>query len=177
MKSWVKASGSVPEGRLFEAVEQYLASRPDGGSDCRCIAFFTDRFAGARGSQACRELLKDARKLLELRLFDAESELWCHRSLLGREFAYRRADDAGVDERCLLRCVQALDVAEELGTGERGCVRVRGTAGSRFELPMDGGDRCVRVVSYIDYDERSGSARVVDYRIAGFAAEEGGVEA
>lgn len=177
MRSWVKASGSVPEGRLLECVEEYLASRPDGGFDCRCVAFFADRFAGARGAQACRELLADARKLLELRLFDEESELWCHRSLLGREFALRRADDADLAERHRLCSAQTLDVAEELGAGERGCVRLRGTAGSRYELPMNPGERSVRVVSYIDYDGQSGAARVVDYRLAGFAAEKGGVEA
>lgn len=172
MSSWVKYEGSASAEELHDWVECFLLSRPDGGSGCRCIAFFTDRCAGARG-EYIPELLSDARTLLELRLFDEQGELWCHRSMLGQRFACRWAEDAGVEEEYMLSSAQYMDIAGELGAGGRGCVRLRSTAGSHFELPIDSGDRRVRLVSYVAYDEQN-RAHIADYRIAGFEPEEGG---
>lgn len=173
MRSWVRAQGIAPVEELSDWVERFLRNRPDGGRDCRCIAFFTDRCAGARGEHI-PALLADAGTLLELRLFDEAGELWCHRSMLMESFACRQAEDAGVGPKYMLSSSQYMDIAEELGPDGRGCMRLRSTAGSHFGLPIDSGDRRVRLVAYVAYDEQSGCAHIADYRIAGFAPEEGG---
>ena len=89
---WIKNRGTVSETDASALIKQYCdhAART-------CCAFYTDHFQSAAVKDAqdgnLQKLLDDIPLLLEIRVFDRESELYLFRSGTGRDFSFRIADD------------------------------------------------------------------------------------
>ncbi len=126
-------------------------------------------------------------RLLELRVFDETRELWAHRSATGREFAWRIADDAALEETLAaggetgffanpenyrMEITQYLDIDGTYKLPIESNRKLRTTGSGYYELPITDDDAAVRLVQYIRYDEPACAARVVDFRIKGFCRGE-----
>ena len=174
MDVWIQKHGACPEDALASLLEEY------GTGDDLVTAFFTDRFQGCRGDRL-DSVLARASELVELRVFNESRELWLHRSCCGKPFSWRLAGESECDpERDCFRTVQALDIDETYAAYQRGevdeygALKLRSTVKGYYALPLGRGDKCVKIVNYVRYDE-NGVAEAADYRLAGFASMKDGV--
>lgn len=170
MDSWIKNSDNCLENELGSLLEEYMTD------DYLVIAFFTDRFQAHRGDHL-NSVLASTQKLLELRVFNENCELWLHRSCCGKPFSWRLASEAGCDpQHDYFRTVQALDIDESYAayqcgeTDGYGSLKLRSTVQGYYVLPLCKGDECVKVINYVRYDDATGVAEAADYRLAGFAS-------
>lgn len=172
MASWIKNCGNCSENALGSLMEEYMK----GGF--LVTAFFTDHFLGCR-AEYLHSVLDSARKLLELRVFNENCELWLHRSCCERPFSWRLADETGCEGHDFFRTVQALDIDETYDAYQRcetdgyGCLKLRSTVQGYYTLPLCEGDECVKIINYVRYDA-NGVAEAADYRLAGFASMKDG---
>lgn len=181
MDIWVKESGFCEAPALREKARAFAASED------YVIAYYPDRFLVAAANQLSS--LPAFETLLELRLFNEGRELWAHRSTLGKPFSWRIADDAELIRRAAeeedpeLRLPQNhyldtwqtldIDTTANLGTNEYGSRRLRSTVGGSYALPVGENDGCVKIRSYVRYDE-NGVAAIADYRLLGFGPQKRG---
>lgn len=185
---WISGEGELCEADLKSMVTEYL--KADTNESVPYIMMqYSDKFVCAsieklRKLDKLNALLEDAAWLLELRVFDAERELWAHRSMLGEVFSWRIAADGVIEDNLksceqraffkdaknyMLETCQLLDKDDKHlpeGEGEYGGKLLRSTGRGVYELPI-GGEDAVQLVSYIRYDD-NGMANVVDYRLKGF---------
>lgn len=172
---WILKCGEADETVLLQLIAGYLE-----GGRAVLLAGCTDRYVAGVAENGSRPDFNPAR-LLELRLFREDSELWAHRSAVGSPFSWRIADDnalkdnvkdltpgffASADNYRVER-VQRLD-ADPSASGAGSLMTL---GGGRYSLPVTDEDT-IRVVTYLDYDE-NGIARAVDVRMKGFELEGG----
>ena len=168
MDKWNKKTGMCEPDEILPVMNAEI-------SDADVIlAYYSDRFQACEGSQM-RDFLQDVSRLLEIRAFNGEKELWLHRSQLGRPFVWRIASEEGcVAERDYIETIQALDIDETYAayrngeTDEFGCLKMRSTVKGYYALPIRKTDAFVKLIEYVRYDE-DGIAGIADYRVAGFA--------
>lgn len=169
---WIKAHGCCGEAELAQTV---AAQAPAGGT---AIALYTDRFAAGESLAGLCPT-----KLLELRVFTPQAELWLHRTTLGRDFYWRVADDTAlaanlpagetVEEYCYDE-TQLLDINTERSFAQRneaGNPVLLTTVGGTYALPIAQRDTAVQVRNYLRYDSVSGTAAVADSRYCSFGKE------
>lgn len=161
---WVKDSGTIAESRALELI------RAHSSAEKVCLAFFSDHFESVQPEQV-QESLKNCTNLLQLRLFDGQSELWMHRSTLGEShpFHWRIADDAVLSSRVQNLEDDFLQNAEHHMIRETQYLEETGRGGAAECLTLQSGETAVQVIVYVRYDEH-GIAVPADYRLAGFTA-------
>lgn len=178
MDRWIKAAGSCADSELLQKATEFAAAGD------LVIACYTDRFLAVRADRL--SALSSFETLLELRVFNETRELWAHRSALGRPFSWRIADDAVLKQNAMqesddflkepenhfMDSVQTLDIdtTVTLGTDEYGSRRLRTTVGGAYALPIAENENCVRIRSYVRYDE-NGVGSVADARLLGFGCQ------
>ena len=186
---WIKEKGSVQEAALTSLIKKYC-----GDSQKYCCAFYTDHFqsTGLSGQDDERisKLMADTGRLLELRIFDLESELYLFRTTTGHDFTYRIADDSTLKSNLAVQAtpflqkyeshrmeqVQLIDMDSGYKPGAEGqfdpygARQLRTTGGGTYSLSLNGNEDAMIVISYISYDE-NGSATISDIRWAGYADE------
>lgn len=181
-KIWIKEYGNSPEDEIRVIVERLMPSDSIG------IAYYTDRFRAADKEHA-KSLCEDVSRLLELRLFNACSELHIRRSHMGGEFTWRLADDIVLEESAaqetdeflknpgnhFVEYKQYLDIDSTFDSkmDDYGCRTLRTTGGGYYTLPVSKKQKIVRIVAYLQYD-KNGMAHIADYRLAGFCCTEEG---
>ena len=132
-------------------------------------------------------MAKHMDKVLEIRLFDKDSEFRIFRTALGKAFYERLISDEGrdvIEERQYLDIDSAksvveteehqyLDIDSATGAVEKGITHVTATGGGRYDLPfVCGADQRIIIKNYISYHEETGQAYVSDFRLAGFEGKE-----
>ena len=166
-RPWILSSG---QGKLLPLLENYCTA------NAVLIACFTDSFRADRADRMLETVQSDLEKLLELRVFNEKQELWIHRSSQGGDFHWRVASEENMGEERRRFCFetrQLLDLGEPIEATpkfENGLRVLRTEGGRRLLLPIQGTDRYVRIMNYVDYDE-DGVANASDYRLIGFAEE------
>lgn len=168
---WIKDCGETTQDALPALLETV-------GTDDTVLAFFVHCFRATRGA-FLREILvsEKVENLLELRAFNAERELWAHRTALAELFQWRVASEAGLTVADWFETRQTLDIDETYPpTGNQelnafGALRLRTTGGGEYALPIAPGDGCAVLVNYVAYDE-TGCAFAADWRLRGFAPQE-----
>ena len=92
--SWIKSFSKTrhPEAKLGSLLDDWT------NKNSKAVAFYTDTYQAAAGAGVAR-LVEGGRaaKLLELRVFLPERELWIHRTSLGQDFIWRIAEDPGLE--------------------------------------------------------------------------------
>ncbi len=187
---WIAEAGTVREEDVPALLEKYA-----GGGRKYCCAFYTDHFQSAvitgAGDPLAGRLLADIGQLLELRLFDEDRELLLYRSMIGRPFSFRAADDpllisrlSGQSDPFLQKMeahrveqVQLIDADMahyrpwlEKTTDAFGARLLRTTSGGTYNLPIRDGENALLTVGYIEYGP-NGAASIADVRWAGFVDE------
>ena len=174
-KPWIKESGKADEAELLRHISQYIAA-----GDAITLEGYTDHFESVRSVQGA-EWIKPLTYLLELRIFRKDSELWAHRTMVGKDFSWRIADDVWLKQQVSAEKIpffansdnyrfennQILDIDSKVSQGGH----LRTTGGCWYSLPITDENR-VTVVSYIGYQE-DGTARVEDFRVKDFIREGG----
>ncbi len=172
LKPWVKETGICSEEELSDAI---------GGFEFEFFtACCTDRIVTA-AKDRLQAVLADRDRILELRLFGEKAELLFFRSMQGRPFSFRRADEEGLCEigssplgaECWFEIKQKLDIDLKnppTGTAEFGGKLLRATGGGVYELPIGDEDALV-LVKYASCDE-NGAMHEVDFRMKGFGMME-----
>lgn len=165
-KPWIKAFGTAEETALIPA-----GFSTDG---CLVLAFFTDSFKADYAEKILPISTDQAQKLLELRVFDAEQELWLHRTTIGDPFHWRIAsEDFENNKKYIIRTKQLLDLGESESQApmyEDGLRVLHTTSGYAYKLPIGADDKYVDIINYLSYDE-NGVANALDYRYEGFSKE------
>ena len=168
-KPWVKESGVCCQADVEKTVSTF---RAQASPFDHFIAFFTDRLVVTKIDRL-PVVLGDIDHLLELRIFSKMSELRFFRSMMGKPFTYRFADDTYLDAVFILESVQKLDIdTNNAPTGEAryGGTLVRSTGGGVYELPVSGATY-VMLVRYLSYNE-NGMACEADFRVKCFVGKE-----
>lgn len=167
MDKWIKQAGVCKPEELPAVVSKEISA-----SDT-ILAYFSDQFKSCKGDQL-QSVLQNAARLLEIRAFNDNQELWIHRSQLGTGFVWRVANEIDCEaKRDYIETVQALDIDETYDafkngeTDEYGSLRIRSTVKGYYVLPIQKTDAFVKLFEYVRYDD-AGIAGVVDYRVAGF---------
>lgn len=165
---WVKDGGTIPESQAAELIRAYSSAGRV------CLAFFSDHFESVQPEQV-QERLTDCTNLLQLRIFDRQSELWMHRSTLGEShpFHWRIADDTVLSSRVQNLEDDFLQNAEHHMIREIQYLEETGRDRAAECLPLQSGETAVQVIVYVRYDER-GIAIPADYRLSGFTASDVG---
>lgn len=181
---WIRESGICEESEV-SCITGKMA-------DCSWLmALYADRFMCEKLPES---LPDDWSRLLEIRIFGEQAELWLHRSALKAPFSWRIADDrylaaAVADgdadaaffrnpDNYRMESRQLLDIDgtyRPSGEAQYGSRMLRTIGGGTYELPITDAENAVELVSYINYDQ-NGAAKVVDYRLKGFGTIEGGNE-
>ena len=180
MEVWVQNYGICTEDMVENIVKEFI------DDSYTVLAYYADHFQGAKGIHL-PELLLGVDKLLEMRIFSLDRELWIHRSLLNSPFGWRIADDdtlqtkvQELEEEYLRKpemhkysSVQILDIDRSYNrykdgeTDQFGSIFVQSTVKGHYSLPISLDDNYIRLNHYVRYDE-NGVANVVDYRLVEF---------
>ncbi len=190
---WITESGCLDETSARGKTEMFFKQYKDS----RYVAYHTGSFFGGWEKDWPEEAFDT---LLELRVFNSQAELHLTRSSIGQEFQYRIADDKALEnnvaalqtedpflrnpDKYRLYSYQLLDINERYPAyrnkekDSHGCLQLMTTGGGKYSLPIEPEDKVAVVINYLDYDEETGMAKAVDYRMAGFQkTKEGGNEA
>ena len=173
---WVKDSGIKKETEAAAFIEQNAAGYE------MFIALCTDRMVCAK-AEHIKTVTDDIAHLLDLRLFNSDSELHMVRTMMGADFTWRIADDRIIAENVkdkgdffnnpenyMLPVTQKLDIDGNRTPEQNskfGGRMLRTTGGGIYELPVEKDTDAVELVNYIRYDD-NGTANIVDFRIKGF---------
>lgn len=135
------------------------------------LAIFTDEVRWLGGNEFVDYMQSEGRlsSLLEVRAHNASCEFHAVRSHVDAPFVARLRVDDGSDEQSgfFVDEVQYLDIDSTApGTNPSVC-RYQSIAGGAYTLPV-ANETLVTVRDYYEYDENSGLARLVDFRIVGF---------
>ena len=129
-----------------------------------CIAFLTDAFFIDEWPLKRYTLNGQESKLLEIRIFNEETEWKLFRSDIGSTFSERILDDA-IQKRDYFDVVQRLDV-DLLKTRDAEDGIIVSTGGGHYVLPFYPGKRAAAVIRYyIECYKASGQARIADWRV------------
>lgn len=147
-----------------------------GGMTGFVAASLTDEYIIDRWPMADNALDGKEAKVLEVRVFNDRKEYKLFRTDIGKEFNLRVIDDNDLEpgiER--IKESQYLDIDtkrsahDEQDGGAGNGRRVYTMGGGQFFLPVSNmNNAVVEIVYYIRKDEKSGEARVTDWRAAGF---------
>ena len=146
-------------------------------TDNYAVAYYTDAFQSGWASKLLPIDEDSLEKLMELRVFNEKEELWLHRSCLGGPFAWRVASEKALTEpkRYCFETRQLIDLGESPSVAPafnaEGLRVLKTISGRSFRLPITAEERYVRIMNYVDYDEK-GVANTADWRLVGFAAAE-----
>jgi hypothetical protein len=127
------------------------------------IAALTDQYVVDKWPSEERvKLENEGEKVLEIRIFDKESELKISRTEMGAELGCRVLSDAD-GGREYFDEVQYLDIDDKsIGAGDK----VRATGGGEYNLPLTKKSNAkIRIRYYLGKYEETGQARVEDWRI------------
>ena len=115
-------------------------------------------------------------KLLELRIFSDEEEVYYSRSCIGEAFQWRFASEKGLPQKYYITQYQTIDINRDKVKQENDPADQYGnrifytTVGGEYVLPIDGEADSSEVVCYLAYD-KNGMAKVADYRLRRFVQE------
>ncbi len=174
---WISEYGTFAEAEMFRKCMELF----DHLDNPVYLLLMTDSVCCGRDHFS--DVLNDSiGRLLEIRIFDTNRELWAHRSMLGQDFSWRTADDHFLkntvanpsDYKRVV--IQKLDIDEKNTPSEAaarpGIRKLRATGGGIYELPVEKSENAVSLTEYISYDHISNSAVFSDFRINGFASLE-----
>ena len=164
MKDYICGYGTANEGDVISFAQKYFHS------GCNVYVVHTDHF------YCGTELEADARHMIELRIFDDNSELKISRLNIGVEFNWRYIDDSEFRNKLKYEPDKFLgdfdnrvyDEAHYLDIDSnytRGCCYTT-SGGGKYALPVENAEK-VRIRNYLDYDE-NGMLIISDFRIVGF---------
>lgn len=134
----------------------------------------TDRYILGKWPEDAEKI--EEKKLLEIRLFNREKEVKYFRSDISKDFVLRIIDDTvnglqnGRDYSDYMDEEQYLDIdTKQSAKTFSESHEVLTTGGGRYYLPTDRIENVkVKVRTYFDRYEKTGQARVFDWRIVGF---------
>ena len=107
-------------------------------------------------------------KLLEIRVFDKDSEYRLFRSCMGENFHLRVRSDKTEDIIKYFDDVYYLDIDEVASLGLENAM-VQTTGGGRYYLPLQNhGDAGIRIRYYLAQNASTGVSEVVDSRVVEF---------
>ncbi len=125
------------------------------------ILMYTDRFLCCGYQKA-----DDIDHLLEVRVFNRDSEIKIMRPTIDDEFYYRFIDDTQLESSAYIEELHYLDIDTE-ATKSYGSVNdYVTTGGGRYSLPVENAEK-VRVRNYISFDEQN-IAQITDFRVVEF---------
>ena len=177
-RSWIEKAGKQSEEELIASVKAFISP------DAYILAGCTDRYIACK-AEAVEQVLCNAGRMLELRVFTKEAELWAHRSMIGSDFNWRIAADTVLrnnianepmpffnrEESWCQVIRQKLDIDTEAGNKLSGEAHYGGrmlvtTGGGVYELPITD-ENAVELLVYYGYDE-DGAAIPADFRVVSF---------
>lgn len=163
---WIKDSGLVSEKDICS---EALRTAPEKSLFLACG---TNYFrAGHADGKELGTLKLD--RLLELRIFSEQCEIYFRRTSAGRDFQWRLASEQDVPEDCYIVQYQTLDINQDRAekmkypTDEYGNLQLFTTVGGKYVLPADPAADSSEIICYIAYD-KNGMAKIADYRLKGF---------
>lgn len=166
---WVKEKGLTGEMELFRELRDKIAE------DSLFLACGTNFFkAGHAIEEELREI--NTGKLLELRVFSNNQEIYYSRSSIGEDFQWRVASEKGVPKNHYIAQYQTIDInrrrTEAAGnpTDGYGNRILFTTVGGKYVLPISADSDTSEIICYLIYD-KNGIAKIVDYRMKGFVTE------
>ncbi|MDD4774344.1 MAG: CRISPR-associated protein Csx19 [Eubacteriales bacterium] len=174
-KKWIKNRAVIPESEIVRNALQF--------ADGMYMAIYTDRVVCGRITDGKAEPgIADAERLLELRMFDRDSEFRAYRDTVGKVFNCRTADDRffkenldgsgfdGIFENRIYDEIHYLDIDEtKTADAGEGFMAYTATGGGQYKLPVRA--RRIKLRSYIDYAPDTGNLQIADWRIVGFLPE------
>lgn len=167
---WIKETGAVQEEELYSELQRKLRK------DSLFLACGTNFFLA--GHAVPEELAGvNVEKLLELRIFSDEEEVYYSRSCIGEAFQWRFASEKGLPQKYYITQYQTIDINRDKVKQENDPADQYGnrifytTVGGEYVLPIDGEADSSEVVCYLAYD-KNGMAKVADYRLRRFVAGE-----
>lgn len=163
---WIKENGSILEINAAELIRKY---RVEGKT---CLAFFSDHFETVPPNDVVN-IMSHCEKLLELRIFDAKSELRMCRSTLGQPFFWRIADDGILKNNVQTLADPFLQNVENHFIKEIQYLEGTEKGRAAAQLSLQAEENAVEVIVYIRYDE-NGVAAPADYRLVGFTVAKTG---
>ncbi len=184
---WIEKSGLCSEDEIVGLLSAEAAP------NSFYLAGLTDQYVSGYAKIEEFERL-ELWKLLDIRVFSEERELFATRSMLGQEFAYRIASDEALQknynerlkedlgvvplpetpEANYLIRYQYIDINELMSqeeADEQGSRPLMTTVGGSYRLPITKGINMVKLMTYLTYDE-NGMAKITDNRLCGFVKEE-----
>ena len=166
---WVKEKGLTGEKELFSELRDKIAE------DSLFLACGTNFFkAGHAIEEELREI--NIGKLLELRVFSDNQEIYYSRSSIGENFQWRIASEKNVPKNHYIVQYQTIDInskrTKEAGnpTDRYGNRILFTTVGGKYVLTIAADADTSEVICYLIYD-KNGIAKIVDYRMKGFVTE------
>ena len=167
MRDYICEHGKAAEADVRSVAEKYFHS----GSSV--YAVHTDHF------YCGTELHIDEKHLIELRIFDEDSEMKISRLNINSEFSWRYISDTEFRKRIeseedeflrefenrVYNEVHYLDIDENYTHG----TSYTATGGGKYTLPVENGEK-VRIRNYLEYDD-DGLLNVADFRIIGFSCK------
>ncbi len=161
MKEYITDYGKVSPDEIIALAEKYLSG------DCIVYAVYSDRFFCGNSIEG------DISHLMELRIFNENSELKICRYDLSSDFHWRYIDDSRFIDTIsketdgFLRDfnnrtfdeISFLDIDSKKSSGKDYVT----TGGGKYSLPVANAER-IKTRSYIDYDE-NGILSINDFRI------------
>ena len=167
MRDYIYERGRANEADVRSVAEKYFNS----GSSV--YAVHTDHlYCG-------NELLIDEKHLIELRIFDEDSELKISRLNINSEFSWRYISDTEFRKRLeseedeflrefenrVYNEAHYLDINENYTHG----TNYTTTGGGKYTLPVENAEK-VRLRNYLEYDN-DGLLNITDFRIIGFSCK------
>lgn len=181
MNEWIKSHGKVSENELLGCITG--SSLQEG----KYLAFYTDRVECGYFEGGFHPSITDTKHLLEIRVFNRNSEYKAVRDSMGKAFIWRIADDdffrqnlltlASPTEKEFKKRVfkeqNYLDIDTTKGFDFKDdCICVKATGGGRYCLPTKEKVEKIVTQSYLNYAQDDGSIIVADWRVVGFGKEE-----
>ena len=157
---------------MIDNVKDFLDEAKNTIEEGYIIAALTDEYiVDYWPSEKYQEIVDREELVLEIRVFDNGSEMKISRGNIGSAFKERRISDKEKDMEKIdiFDEVQYLDIDDTKEMKDR---MVKTTGGGKFKLPLNKKENAkIRIRYYLGKYERTGQARVEDWRVVGF--EEG----
>ena len=161
MREYITSFGTVPPDEVIALAEKYLTA------DCIVYAVYSDRFFCGLSPD------RDVSGLMEMRIFNEDSEIKICRYTLGNDFRWRYISDRKFMERLseepnsflsdinnrVFDEISYLDIDSKKSYG----INYVTIGGGKYSLPVENAER-IKTRSYLDYDE-NGILSVNDFRI------------
>lgn len=148
----------IAESGTVDDVNSLIKSKINNGN---MVMMFTDKFLC---SGQCE--ISDIRHLLEVRVFNRDSELKIMRPTIADKFTYRFIDDSA-NQNDYIEEKHYLDIDEKKSDG----FEYTATGGGKYSLPVKNAEK-ILIRNYISYDSQ-GIAQITDYRLVEYLCGEG----